>query len=65
MSDRPVSRFVSLHRAQMSSHLQQCAVARSSWHALGCMAEALHALFARRFVTTLVVIFALAAASSW
>ncbi len=65
MPDRPVSRFVSLHRAQMSSHLEQCALARSSWHHLGCAAEATHALLAHRFVTTLVVIFALAAASSW
>ena len=65
MSDRPVTRFVSLHRAQMSSHLEQCALARSSWHHVGCVAEAVHSLFAHRFVTTLVVIFALAAASSW
>ena len=65
MSDRPVTRFVSLHRAQMSSHLEQCALARSSWHHVGCAAEAVHSLFAHRFVTTLVVIFALAAASSW
>lgn len=65
MSDRPISGFVSLHRAQMSSHLEQCALARSSWHPLGCAAEAMHSLFAHRFVTTLVVIFALAAASSW
>ena len=61
MSDRRTSRFVSLHRAQMASHLQQCTLARSAWHPLGCVAEAVHALLAHRFVTTLAVIFALVA----
>ena len=56
MSDRSASRFMSSHVAQMSSHLQQCTVARSSWHHLGCAAEAAHAFLAQRFVTTITIV---------
>lgn len=65
MSDRPVSRFVSFHRAQMSSHLQQCKLARGSWHRLGCAAEVAHGFLAQRFVTILVVVVVFVAASGW
>ena len=66
MSDRPVSRFVSFHVAQMSSHLQQCTLARGSLHYLGCAAEAAHAFLAQRFVTLLFVLVAvLATVAGW
>lgn len=65
MSDRPVSRFVSLHRAQMSSHLQQCTLARGSWYRLGCAAEAAHGFLAQRFVTTIALVAVLAVAGWW
>lgn len=65
MSDRPVSRFVSLHVAQMSNHLQQCALARGSWYRLGCAAEVAHEFLAQRFVTTIVLAVVLVVASGW
>ena len=65
MSNRPASRSVSLHLAQMSSHVQQCTSARSTWHHLGCAAEATHGFLAQRFVTTIVVAVVLALASGW
>ncbi|WP_156949870.1 hypothetical protein [Simplicispira psychrophila] len=65
MSDRPVPRFVSLHMAQMSSHLQQCRLARGSWYRLGCVAEAAHGFLAQRFVTTIALAVVLVVASGW
>ena len=41
---------------QLGDHFRQCAFALSPLHRLRCMAEALNAFLAPRFVTTLAVL---------
>jgi hypothetical protein len=43
-------------RSHMHQYLQQCADARGRLHHLRCTAEAFNALFAPRFLTTLMAI---------
>ncbi len=51
-------------RFDLMSHMQRCAAVRGRWFNLRCAAEALHAVVAPRFVTSLIVVFVLFGAIS-
>jgi hypothetical protein len=43
---------------ELGRHVRHCCAQRGRWFALGCAAEAAHAVIAPRFVTSLVAVFA-------
>lgn len=61
---RPERPFDLAERLALVAHMQRCAAQRGRWFVLRCAVDALHAAVLPRFVTSLVVVFALFGAIS-
>ena len=65
MSSPFVSSPPLLGNRQLSEHVQKCLLASGPLHRMHCAGEVVHGFLAGRFVTTMLVVTALASISLW